>query len=399
MRRLKITLAILLIGTLLPSLQLVWWHRQASETFQKHDQELARIPDPQGLSVRRIPLYEPALKGDSWESFQPLLAPLMDLKYSWSQPFPTDQEHAQLAALFRPTFDGLRSAYSKEHLTLPKTLEERINAKASFSRGLMTASWILFHLSLASRERHRHEEALDLLILNLAVCSDLRQIPGYGKTPADWSLAEEQRALGSWRGYLKEFSLSPKTAASISGQLDRLLSARSSIHDSIAAQGIYLRRGILELEQDGHSGHPYGETPSWRHAYSARLGRAKTLNQIEGDWKRLESLREIPSHQWSDALKTISDHAGSEAVAHLDSVRSTYAQEVDCLRWWTSIRIAMALARFEIEQRRAPASLAELVPAYLQALPSCPQGGEPFSYLSGEFSCAHTGKWKVSLHQ
>ena len=263
----------------------------------------------------------------------------------------------------------------------------------------MGASWVLFQLSTVSRDHHRQEEALDLLILNLAVASDLRQIPGYGKTPADWSLSEEIRALGSWRSYLKDLSLSPQASVTICARLDRVLSGRSSIHDSVAADGIALRRGILESEQENHSDFPYGERPSWRHAFSARLGRAKALNQIEGTWKRLETLRNTPSHQWNRTLKAMLDQAGPEVGPHLNSVRHTYEREVDCLLQWACIRTVMALARFQMDQGRVPASLAELAPEYLKDVPLCPEGGEPFSYASGEFTCTHTGKWKVSLQK
>lgn len=58
--------------------------------------------------------------------------------------------------------------------------------------------------------------------------------------------------------------------------------------------------------------------------------------------------------------------------------------------WFDTVRIAAALRLFEIEKGRAPASLDELVPGYLPALPRDPFTGEPFLYET------RPDGWKVS---
>jgi hypothetical protein len=398
------TAVVILSGmAILSGVQLCRWHRRATETFKRHADDLhAKETLIESRTLLRPALFKPVLEGDAWDSYA-LLGPALKrhVAMTWKWPDPRFEEHVRLLAESRPILDGLRQAFSKDQLTLPETLNEAVLSESSFSRSLMGTSWILLHLAGGFHSRKRDAEALDSLILMLAMSADLRRIRGYGIVPADWSIGEEDRALVSWRSILEDHSLGSSEIAGTSAQLDRLLQARPSIHDPVAAYGITWRQFLLDAEREGRSDFPFGESPSWRYAFSARLGRAVALDQTETVWKRLQELKSVPSHQWKQTLETIYREEGSKAVAKpFEDVRSSYLQEAECLRMWTSLRVAMAIARYEVERGHFPATLSELSPDYLESIPSCPEGGEALLYKPGEIWCIHSGsRWKVGRNQ
>lgn len=375
------------------------WQRRASETFDRHAKDLkSRAPRAEARTLQRPALFMPPLEGDAWDSYVPIL-PFMgsfQWKVAWQNPSP--EEHDKLLTAYNPVLKGLREAFSKETLTLPQTTEEALFDDGSFSKGVILATQILRSIAAGYHTRHRDSESLETLLLMLALSSDLRQIRAGGIWPAQWGIGNENGVFDAWRTLLEGHSLSSEELARALTLLDRLFSARSSIHHGVAAHGLLWRQYMLDWEREGRTDFPYGERPSWRYAYSARLGRATALNEIEVTWNRLESLEKLPTSQWTKTLETISGQQGSLAISKpFSDVYSAIQMELVSLRMWTSARVAMAIARFEVEKERFPAFLAELVPEYLPAIPSCPEGGEALRYKPGEISCEHSSsRWKVS---
>ena len=78
-------------------------------------------------------------------------------------------------------------------------------------------------------------------------------------------------------------------------------------------------------------------------------------------------------------------------------MRSAYEDEISALRGWTLLGLALAMARYEIEQGKLPPSLEDLLPRYLDAIPNCPHGNEPFEYTNGRVWCVDDPSegWKV----
>jgi len=112
----------------------------------------------------------------------------------------------------------------------------------------------------------------------------------------------------------------------------------------------------------------------------------------------LQDLKSVPSEQWMKMLETIRKEDVSKAVEKpFEDVQGAIRQELEVLRMWTSARVAMALAQFEVERGSFPTFLPELAPQYLETIPLCPEGGEPFKYKPGELWCDHSGsRWKVT---
>lgn len=397
----KITLLILSGIALFSGWQLYRWNQSASESFERHAVALSvENALPKDRTIHRPPLFEPMLEGDAWDSYT-LLGP--DLKGVTAQKWTLREpilleEHERLIAASRPILEGLRQAFSKDRLTIPEPLEVVGSSDSSFHRTLMEIIGILNPISRGYHAQQKDADALDALILMLATASDLRRLRNSGVLPTSYAIDGENRAFNLWRTTLDGHCLSSSEFAGISAQLDRVFTLRASIHDHVPGHGLIWRQHLLDWERDNRSDFPFGERPSWRHAFSARLGRAAALDQTVVTWTRLRGLKDVPSHLWLQALETIFKEDGSIAIErHFEDVRSVYAKEVECLRQWTSARVAMAIARYEVDQGKFPLFLTDLSPVYLGTIPPCPEGGETWGYSAGSIWCTHSGsKWKVS---
>jgi hypothetical protein len=373
------------------------WNRRATATFERHSRVVRlELIASESQTIQRVPLFEPTLEGESWDTYAPILLSFRDFPGKWTWPVPPAEEHERLLVQCRPLMNGLREALSKPRIRFPSLTD--VEASNKCSRLFHAALPILFQIAEGYHARLMNAEALDTLIILLGVLSDWRHLPGDGIWPTRWTQDYEMRALQLCRQVLSGHSSATFDLSGTIVLVERLRSSRPVLHKNVAAHGILWRRYILEWERQGIREFPYDEMLSWRFAFSARLGRASALDAIEVIWRRLQALESVSSCQWVDAFNAIYDEEYRIAVAKpLDDIRPVYGQEVGIEVAWTLFSISMATARFELAEGHPPASLDDLSPKYLGMIPACPHGAEPLVYKDGATWCQdHSqNRWKV----
>jgi hypothetical protein len=263
----------------------------------------------------------------------------------------------------------------------------------------MSAPGILVRVAMGHHAQKQDAEAMDALMLLLGAVSDLRHVPGHEELPMGWALSEEERALGHLRQILGDHCLPAGAIARFEAQLQALYLARGTPYDVVSRLGDWWREQFLNWEREQAPGFPspYDDRTSWRCAFSARLGRAMALSHVERFWNGFRGLEHLPSPQWMPALEQLIQSENSFAAEWpLGQVRELYQRECSTLRMWTCAGIALAIARYEVEQNAFPMTLSDLCPRYLESVPPCPEGGEAFTYSAGSFKCSHSAsRWRV----
>lgn len=379
------------------------WQRQATELFERHINELAARSPRDSSTITRPALITPSRDGDAWECYASVLRLSRAFPGKWSWPIPPAEEHDRLLALSRPLVEGIHEALSREMFTFPHHSELEARAECDELLAVIHLTLgILLRIAEGYHARGMDHEALATLGLILGMSMDWRLDTGSGITAALWSQTVELRAMDSWRRILAEHALTASELKEAAAQIDRMCSSRSPLHMNVTAHGILWRHRLVDWEKEGRGDFPYGESPSWRSAFSARLGRASALSRIESVWKRLGGLVRLPSHQWVKALETISEQEGSEGVEKpLDDIRQAYKGEVESMRGGILLRVAMAIARYEAQRGALPKSLEDVSPHYLKTVPLCPHGGEPLDYKVGSVWCVENpnDKWRVNRRE
>ncbi len=164
-------------------------------------------------------------------------------------------------------------------------------------------------------------------------------------------------------------------------------------------EDVYTRKNLLDYPS-WEKAFPLSKDPprsGWRQLWSDRVMRAQALNDYS-DW--LAAVRRGKSASPADRRSRLEEADGKAQTSanplsrnFIPAASRAPAREAVSILNYRLCRLAVALAWFEAERGRAPASLEELVPRHLAALPECPLSGTPFRYAPGKvWSVGKDGK-------
>jgi hypothetical protein len=127
-----------------------------------------------------------------------------------------------------------------------------------------------------------------------------------------------------------------------------------------------------------------GDQPGWRHLWSSTLARGAVLSTLDPDFDRVGDLLSRAEPIDRVALAAACESGTDDDMPHY---LVAYPHLVDLESRHLSnrrvARVALAVAAHVAEKGAAPASLDDLVPAYLDRVPTDPWDGEPLRYAAG----------------
>ncbi len=373
------------------------WQHSATLTFQRHSEYLqSRKSVMAPREIRRPARIAPSREGEAWDFYAPALLNARTFPGGWAW-IPTIDEHRRLVLQCQPILQNLRSAQSVNTLTFPLAAGSQAASELDLLGGIHGLSYILLRVARGFHAQQKDRECFDILALLLGTCSDMRRDTQSGLIGAQWSLDIELQGMEGLRQLFGEYSLSPPDLDYLSSIVRFLRVSRSALHGNISAQGPFWRSQILDQERQGDSLSPFSRSATWRFAFSARLERASTLDTLERVWERLRALENAPPSRWLGEVDAITREDGSESIP-VGTIRRAYECELDALREWELLTIALGIARFQAKEGTPPASLQVLPHDILDSLPQCPHGAEQFLYRIDEVWCAEkpNHKWVVA---
>jgi hypothetical protein len=194
---------------------------------------------------------------------------------------------------------------------------------------------------------------------------------------------DEEQALKVWKTHLEKKNPNADELRQVAGLLDRLLSTRPVARDILLAESVLDRLQVLNwLHSHDESYWMLVDTPGWKEAYSRSLLAAKALNQLRVLEQRVLEIEALPIFEREPiAIEEGQKHLRSERLTRSDLAAragALFQGERLLLTEWALARVATAIGRFQLEKKRNPADLKELVPEFLKEVPINVYTGEPF---------------------
>lgn len=381
-------------------------HRRTSAILDAQGREVEkRIQEFMARDAVRQTPYGPELDGNAWDDYGPAIDALAAIPDDLANLIPevqgiTDEgeeppvdDHA-LHNLYREhqvRIDAIRRG-AQHRLVRVQGLSFDLQAKAPFVAGSPRTAYFL-----AGRVRHLHRmgndrEALETAFLGLMLAQD------FGRTSQLlYSLIQcmiEGHIIESARTVLMDHSLSAADLEAAATLLDRLDAGRPDLIDAIVGEGILIRRGLLHAPWDewvdGRSlfgRPPVSSRPSWRCLFSERISRAEALGYHERIVEQLSGLRSVPPWRRAEsALASLQDpeRSANPLVRRVGTYYpSTFRNDARTQLERTLLRVALAMAWYEVETGQPPARLEELLPRRLSRIPLCPMTGLPLATKDG----------------
>jgi hypothetical protein len=234
-----------------------------------------------------------------------------------------------------------------------------------------------------AREEGRDVEALRLLVLML----------GLEQVWTRFNVATfTANAAVEWSQVLDGHALTAADTEELCGFLDRLESSRPWLLDQVRRESLFRRIDALDFTQPDENGNaPSGPDPGWRQLWTRRLVAFEALGIIDSDLRELTRICALPLHEQYPAALALENSIPDDRL-RIQSRSSHWKLPVEPVAFQGEIwlrmmlrmcRIATALAWYEVEKERKPATLDELVPRYLPRLEPCPVTGRPVRYEQG----------------
>jgi len=195
---------------------------------------------------------------------------------------------------------------------------------------------------------------------------------------------DEERALKIWQHILENQNPKADELRHVAGLLDQLLAARPSAREVLLAESVLDRQEILTWWRSKNTT-PYWmmvDKPGWKELYSKTLLAVKALNEVRDLETLVLGIEALP-------VLEREPKALEEGQKNLHSNRFTRSQlapragalfqgERLLLTEWALARVATAILRFQVDKKRNPAELKDLVPEYLKEVPLNAYTGAPF---------------------
>ncbi len=204
------------------------------------------------------------------------------------------------------------------------------------------------------------------------------------------------------RDVLESHSLPAADLASLAAGLDSLEASRPDALDCWDGESLYLRSSLLEGPwasffrsfSIGLPSAPKPPLPPWRFLFSERITRAHALNHVPELFAGLPDLRPLPPWQRPvsapDPVPEVLRLKNPLLAVLTPALRRPLENDARSQLGRTLLRIAVAIAWFDVEKGRYPDRLEDLVPGYLPKVPVCPMTGQPLHFKAGK--CWSVGK-------
>jgi hypothetical protein len=194
---------------------------------------------------------------------------------------------------------------------------------------------------------------------------------------------DEERGLRIWKSLLENQYSKADELRYISSMLDQLLAARPSARDVLLGESVLDRQEILNWKRSQDASYwMLVDAPGWREMYSRTLLAVKALNEVRELETLVLGIESLPIlERETKAIEEGQKNLRSNRFARSDlAARSgaLFQGERLLLTEWALARVATAIVRFQVDQRRNPAELRELAPEYLNEVPVNAYTGEPF---------------------
>lgn len=376
--------------------------RRATEIFDRHEQDVERkVGELAARDPARPPLFDPPLPGDTWELYYKASNELREMQdeislaipelWDGSGPAPP-LDPAKIEDILRrcaPQIEGLRGSLRME-----------VRVTHDFEEGMRPLE---FHLSsgmpdlvsgfLARAAIHRHaqgrgREALEFLAMLLGVAQD-RAREGY--LDDLWiQVKRERRGAFAAREIFASHSLSAQDLAELAQRLNRLDAHRPSAIEAFALEDVMARRALLNLGRTGESGRLNVPAWSWelfRFLGSRRWAVASALEDLDPYYRTIQKINRLPSHaramEETEARERLNRN-NPFVLCFVSFGGSSFGADSVGLMYRSLLRVAVAIARREVETGHPPEKLEDLIPKYLPVLPACPLTGHPFRYSPGK---------------
>lgn len=237
-------------------------------------------------------------------------------------------------------------------------------------------------------------EAVELGLIGMALSQDMGRRSFVLGSMVQSSM--EEQIHDSFRAILAEHQLGADALTSLARRLEALEKARPDL-----AEGIDWEEGyVLNVLCDPRYPNPKSWTlpkPTWRHLYSEAVMRAQAVNLLS-EWlsiHRRARSKSVPERARAkqEALSLLERSNNELARSSFAPYDTVFKVESRSLLEYRLCRVAVALARYEVDQGRFPSTLEELVPRYLSQIPKCPVSEIGLRYAPGKvWSVGKDGK-------
>jgi hypothetical protein len=347
-------------------------------------------------NIRRPSLFGDPLPGNAWDYYEKTAETIFTTEGAVNrlsgigrQDFPPSLPLILLVELHRDwldsVFKGLRC------IALRRSKNPRLTSDVNTLQSFLLAA------AEVERGFGRDAEALRILCAALAVAGDFRRrVDPHSFTEG---LGIEMAAAAQWRLILSQHALTGGELEKACRLLDRIEEIRPTLLDAARLQ-FQSDRTELVAYYPG-SVRPGAETPGWRHLGMWTFKLSEMVNQIDEDFQSLLDLERLPWHlrkgEWAmmeDARergRMLGSRRWGDYYGGLPLKSSQYEKVTYVRRFTELVRVASAVAWYEVEKQRFPDRLEDLVPRYLPQVPICPHTGMPFAYSEGriEFEEEH----------
>jgi len=247
---------------------------------------------------------------------------------------------------------------------------------------------------LISTLRHsaalRHREGNDLgamerLVLSWGLAQDLAR---HGdRAPHDKLWDAEMRGALAAKAVLESHSLSSRDLETVARWLDRLAKARPSLSRALEVDGALERSFIADPDSAPGifiSDALRAPEPTWRELWSSTLHDAKRVTTMAQTTQSLRGIDALPIWEREPAAIKKLEGIDPRICESWEVPDPLYFRlEARALTYMAMVRLAVAVAWYEVEHDAFPARLDALAPKYLGALERCPTSGRPFFYEKG----------------
>ncbi|HVE39779.1 MAG TPA: hypothetical protein VNM14_07835 [Planctomycetota bacterium] len=170
--------------------------------------------------------------------------------------------------------------------------------------------------------------------------------------------------------------------------LDELLATRPPLEDVFEGENLLDREEVLRVFHTKSDNHAMMlQSPGAAEGFSWRVLVVKALHQLDDRRFELFEAKSASLEDWGKKAREIGIRAQHEGCYTRSNLATGAASIIEAERLalchWRFAQVATAIALFQAEKRREPASVQELVPEYFAELPVNPYGGKPFDYRDG----------------
>jgi len=378
---------------------------RAESELKRHEHEIveweARLP---GRDFRRPVVIGEPVEGNAWDFYDRFskLQRWMQGNSDWDQvwkilgyrmsQYIDDDAEAQERVLrwARETLADLREGVRRTRVdpgfeSVGPTYVRRLNQ----AQAALQISAVLI---IAEHRAGKDADAMETAALLFAAAQD--QARGGAMEGFQERAVTESTVLRTCRSLFQSLNASAADLHRFSSRLDALDGARETARDAWMHEDLHERKILLESARFEIPGEPPAQA-GWRCLFSDRIMRAQALSVCEAGFRRMReasSLEPYERYQGSLRLEAeLQDHPNPLVrLLNFDSRASRvwtvpWVQREDALALThrALLRLAIAIARYELDAGKPPETLEALVPKYLPKIPRCEFSGQPFRYAPG----------------